>query len=112
MSNQKHTPGPWEMWTSNSFRRISGPDGRDGGVLCAITQCRHGHPDLHFGNGGFNGPDARLILAAPELAKEIESAIRRLDWFLDANPDHVDSTLNVIRSDLRAALAKATGEAA
>ena len=40
--------GPWEVWTSNSFRRISGPDGRDGGVLHATRQ-RDGHPDLSAG---------------------------------------------------------------
>ncbi|MCT9017121.1 hypothetical protein N6G05_26580 [Cupriavidus gilardii] len=31
------TPGPWEWWTSNSFLRLSGPDGRDGGVLYACN---------------------------------------------------------------------------
>lgn len=38
--------GPWECWTSNSFRRITGPDGRDGGVLSGIKQRSDGHPDL------------------------------------------------------------------
>ena len=38
--------GPWEVWTSCSFRRISGPDGRDGGVLCGVIQRSDGHPDL------------------------------------------------------------------
>lgn len=42
--------GRWEVWTSNSFRRITarGLDGRtgvDGGVLHGNTQ-RDGHPDL------------------------------------------------------------------
>ena len=27
------TPGPWEWWTSNSTIRLTGADGRDGGVL-------------------------------------------------------------------------------
>ncbi|MCT9017129.1 hypothetical protein N6G05_26620 [Cupriavidus gilardii] len=31
------TPGPWEWWTSNSFLRLSGSDGRDGGVLYACN---------------------------------------------------------------------------
>ena len=38
--------GPWEVWTSNSFRRVSGPDGCDGGVLCGTVQRSDGHPDL------------------------------------------------------------------
>lgn len=29
------SPGPWEWWTSNSMRRLTGPDGKDGGVLSA-----------------------------------------------------------------------------
>lgn len=71
----KHTPGPWEMWTSNSFRRISSKATcRDGDVLHAVVQRSDGHPDLHFPNGGFNGPDARLMLAAPELLAELRSA--------------------------------------
>ena len=37
---------PWEVWTSCSFRRITGPDGGDGGVLSGITQRSDGHPDL------------------------------------------------------------------
>lgn len=38
--------GPWEVWSSNSFRRITGPDGKDGGVLSAYVQRSDGHPDL------------------------------------------------------------------
>jgi hypothetical protein len=47
------------------------------------------------------------VNAAP-LLKAAERAARRIDWFLDLNPDHVDSTLNVIRQDLRAAMAQAS----
>lgn len=38
--------GPWEVWTSCSFRRISGPDGGDGDVLSGTVQRSDGHPDL------------------------------------------------------------------
>lgn len=41
-------PGPWETWTSCSFRRITGPDGIDGGVLHALNQRSDGHPDLSW----------------------------------------------------------------
>lgn len=30
------TPGPWKWWTSNSALRLSGADGKDGGVLAAV----------------------------------------------------------------------------
>lgn len=39
------SPGPWEWWTSNSIRRLSGPDGKDGGVLHAVVH-RDGVPDV------------------------------------------------------------------
>lgn len=38
--------GPWEVWTSCSFRRITGSDGKDGGVLSGIVQRSDGHADL------------------------------------------------------------------
>lgn len=38
--------GPWEVWSSCSFRRITGPDGKDGGVLSGEVQRSDGHPDL------------------------------------------------------------------
>lgn len=38
------TPGPWEWWTSNSVLRLSGADGKDGGVISATM---HAHwPDI------------------------------------------------------------------
>lgn len=39
-------PAPWELWTSCSFRRITGPDGVEGGVLHAYNQRSDNHPDL------------------------------------------------------------------
>lgn len=42
--------GLWEVWTSNSYRRITatenGRSGPDGGVLHALTHRSDGHPDL------------------------------------------------------------------
>lgn len=60
-----HTPGPWELWASNSWRRFGSEDGE----VCTPVQysARDPHPDLHFANGGQDGPDARLIAAAPSL---------------------------------------------
>lgn len=31
------TPGPWQWWSSNSVKRVTGADGRDGGVLHAYS---------------------------------------------------------------------------
>lgn len=64
MSQNKHTPGPWIIATSNSYRRILS---FNGSPVCEPTIQRDGHPDLSFANGGQDGPDARLIAAAPEL---------------------------------------------
>lgn len=72
---EKATPGPWEIWTSNSFRRITGAPinsrvARDGGVLSAIV-CRDGHPDL---DGQNRDADLAFIAASrtavPELLDE------------------------------------------
>ena len=64
-----HTPGPWKWWTSCSFRRLSAEG--DGDVLCAVTHS-DGHPDVHLKNGGWEGPDGRLIELAPILLAEYE----------------------------------------
>jgi hypothetical protein len=59
----KHTPGPWEWWTSNSWRRLrSNPaDGRDVGVVVPFV-ARDGHPDLEV-----SAADMSLIASAPDL---------------------------------------------
>ncbi len=44
--DQRIPAGPWTLWTSCSFRRIGGPEGKDGDVLSAYRQRSDGHPDL------------------------------------------------------------------
>ena len=39
------TPGPWSWWTSNSTLRLTGADGRDGGVLYGYA--RQGGGDVN-----------------------------------------------------------------
>lgn len=52
------TAGPWEWWTSNSFRRLSSvATGKDGDVLYACIQLSDGHPDI-------GGSDADMALIA------------------------------------------------
>lgn len=113
MTNKQHTVGPWSWWTSNSFRRLSGADGRDGGVLYPTVQ-RDGHPDVCFPNGGAEGPDARLIAAAPALL----AALEEVEDFLDNRADVVDGSYGEpapnremqLLQEVRAALSLARGE--
>ena len=101
----KHTPGPWEWWTSNSFRRLSSKaTGKDGDVLYATVQPSDGHPDVELPNGGWNGPDGRLIAAAPELLQALVETLA----FCEANTFGGDDTAALI-AKARAAIAKATG---
>lgn len=98
----KHTPGPWELWTGCSWRRFGSAS--TGTEVCTPTVHPHdGHPDLLFPNGGQDGPDARLIAAAPEL---LEACARLLGSQTVTNPDP-DNDPDVIFA--RAAIAKATG---
>ena len=42
------TPGPWQWWTSCSYRRLSSvPSGADGDVLHGVVQRHDNHPDVH-----------------------------------------------------------------
>jgi len=43
--------------------------------------------------------------------KQLVTVERRLDWFIASNPDHADSILRTLLSDVRVAIAKATGNA-
>ncbi|MEM1189892.1 MAG: hypothetical protein AAGI72_15275 [Pseudomonadota bacterium] len=73
-----HTEGPWIIATSNSYRRVL-TERRGIAVACAVVQGSDGHPDLHFPNGGENGPDARLIAAAPTLLAENAELLKDLE---------------------------------
>jgi hypothetical protein len=66
----KHTPGPWQVHTSNSWRRIYS---RDHGSVCEPVVQNDGHPDLFFKNGGPEGHDAKLIEAAPDLLEALKT---------------------------------------
>jgi len=73
----KWTPGPWQLWTSCSWRRFCTPDGMS--VCEPVVQRSDGHPDLFFRNGGEDGPDARLIAAAPEMAALLKDIVQSHD---------------------------------
>lgn len=100
MSNEhnKHTPGPWVVATSNSWRRIVSSRG---GVVCEPITQPDGHPDMHFRNGGEDGPDARLIASAPELLEALVNGLKDIRAH--------GRVTNDTEELMRAALAKARG---
>lgn len=92
-TQEASTPGPWEVWTSCSWRRIGSHAGK---MVCEpITQRSDNHPDLYFPNGGANGPDARLICAAPELLDTVRAFV---DWI--DGPERSDAHLSVEFQDI------------
>lgn len=66
----KHTPGPWEVQTSCSWRRIGTP-GHDGNVICPTVNPRDGHPDLIASEA-----DLQLAAAAPDLLEALEEMLK------------------------------------
>lgn len=92
-----YTKGPWKWWTSNSFRRLSGPDGKDGGVLCPTVSRSDGHPDLIVSKA-----DMALIESAPDLLEALEDMVESYE--------HEASAENPSLLKARAAIAKAKGE--
>lgn len=107
MSETKHTPGPWEVATSCSWRRIVGLRGE---LVCEpVVQRADNHPDLHFRNGGPDGPDARLIAAAPDLREALAALLERYTGLVNCgdcgfwDPETEDEV-----KAARAALAKAS----
>lgn len=96
-----HTPGPWFWQSSNSWRRLGNHDG-DGNVMYPTKQS-DGWPDVSFPNGGFDGPDARLIAAAPDLLAALQRAERCIRGYTESSKRECDL------DGIRAAIAKATG---
>lgn len=100
MTAAQHTPGPW---TVTRTREISAPTPQDSPVILpTITIC-----EVWSGGAGIEGADAnaRLIAAAPDLLAFAKSLIDA--WESDGMPPPYE-----IAKAARAAIAKATGEAA
>lgn len=101
-----HTPGPWEWWTSNSWRRLrSNPsNGRDVGV-CVPFVARDGHPDLEV-----SAADMALIAAAPGMLDALRAVAAEVSPH--QRPHSTDSYLPQHIVDLiTASIAKAESRA-
>lgn len=67
--------GQWEVWTSNSWRRVYADQGRE--KVRVIEPCSHpmdSHPDLMFGPG----VAAWLEGFTPDVARDLIAEVRRL----------------------------------
>ena len=101
------TQGPWYWQDGCSYRRLgSRATGKDGDVLYPTRQISDGHPDVVFPNGGYRGPDARLIAAAPEMAEMLQESRDYLEMFasladeegeIHGIPAKIDALLTRIR---------------
>ena len=94
----QHTPGPWMWWDSCSWRRLGTAD-QSTHIMEPIVQ-KDGHPDLHFHNGGYRGPDARLIAAAPEMHGVLKNHV------LPLLNRHADSETNRVWGEVAKVLSK------
>lgn len=75
------TSGPWELWTSCSWRRFGSVTTGDT-VIEPTVDPRDGQPDLFFRNGGSQGPDATFILHAriwfPRFVEKVSSLLTQI----------------------------------
>ena len=92
--NAKHTPGPWRA----TEKTITAPETEDRLGM----ECR-----LYGGNGSDNRANARLIAGAPEMLE----ALKAYEAWADKTICK-DVELSGIRKQIRAAIARATGETA
>lgn len=109
MSTQP-TSGPWIIATSNSWRRIVSE--RDSTPVCEPIKQPDGHPDLHFPNGGADGPDAHVLEAAWDMyeALRIIDARLRECMAIGLGLTAADAYDSFYQEIVRAALAKAEGK--
>jgi hypothetical protein len=99
----QHTPGPWVLASSNSWRRIVTQFNMR--EVCVPTKQQDGHPDLHFPNEA----DADLIAAAPEL---LGALIEIEEFYATLGSQSDDAGVKRVHRLASAVIAKATGGAA
>lgn len=92
--SEAFTPGPWQWWTSCSWRRLHGPPSGNNWVLMP-TVASDNHPDIIVKDA-----DMALISAAPEMFEALAAMIE-----IGGDDDG-----GCVIAKARAALAKARGE--
>jgi hypothetical protein len=107
MTDVKHTPGPWEFGPGyapgDSTFELFAPGGRQ-----VIAQCSYENMWLSTYDGETDAANARLIASAPDLLEALKRMVEIDDDEVVMDTDSVKERL----SAARAAIARATGEAA
>jgi hypothetical protein len=116
--------GQWEVWTSNSWRRVYANQGREQvRVIEPVVQRTDNHPDLWFGQGVAEylegvTPDAILELVAEvrrlreDKARLDSGCIMRTDWDDCGDTIKIESRGNNLRQMIDEAMAVADKEKA
>ena len=89
---ERHTPGPWRWWTSNSWRQLARDDSRGGHFAWVLEPIKQndGHPDCLVSEA-----DMGLIAAAPDLlGAAIEVRARCQDYRLSPDASSAFDRLN------------------
>jgi hypothetical protein len=93
----EHTPGPWEWWTSNSWKRLRHSErGVSTNVLLPAV-CKDGQATIDV-----SPADMVLIAAAPDLL----AALKNISMNLEHDQRDPRWALSVIRRIARGAIAK------
>lgn len=100
----KHTPGPWQWWTSNSFVRLSSQaTGKDGDVIDSFKMS-DGATSLSV-----KVDDMHLIAAAPDLLEALQEMTAIVKKNSYPQPDKPSS--NYARAEwAESIISKALGE--
>ena len=96
---RRAVPLPWQLATSNSWRRILS---RDGAAVCSPLNQSDEHPDLHF-PGGAEGPTAKLLIEAanalPTLLDHIDAQAAEIAE-AKGQIEYLDRQNNALRQSL------------
>jgi hypothetical protein len=112
----KHTPGPW-LWTDRVLQGDAkySTYGDMGGFVTAdgVPVCWFGDNETYYPTEGTppNAADARLIASAPDLLEALRQTTAQIAVWRSINGDMVGALAD-LENTARAAIARATGEAA
>ena len=85
----KMTPGEWELWTSNSQRRLTAHGQQDGGILSAVYHHRQGYADLEGNNRDNDLAGIVATHAAADILIEIAEAALAWRAMIERNLAHL-----------------------